>query len=72
RICILLRATMCLQGLQRDNKSGCEWKEFNDFLRFSKKSGSTQLPCFAYFFTGEKVGRSPQRAKHSCSAVDET
>ena len=29
-------------------------------------------PCFAYFFTEEKVGRSPQRAKHSCFADSET
>ena len=49
-ICILLRATMCSQGLQRDSQSRCEWKELNDFLRLSKKSGSAPAVVFCFLF----------------------
>ena len=49
---------MCSQGLQRDSKSGCEWKELNDFLRLSKKSGSAPAVAFCLLFC-ETKRRSP-------------
>ena len=65
---------MCSQGLQRDNKSGCEWKELSDFCVSAKNQAPRQRSHFASFFAKQKGGRPPQRAKPSCYEVsdDET
>ena len=39
--------------------------EYQGTLAISKRRLSAKEPCFAFFFTGEKEGRTPQSAKHS-------
>ena len=65
RICILLRATMCSQGLQRDSKSECEWKELNDFLRLSKKSGSAPSGRVLLSFSRNKKKVALRRGRNT-------